>query len=84
MPMTPFMGVRISWLMLARNSPFARLADSAASFCPSMISLARLNNSAWASNRSCRSTDASRSRENDDRLVDAVRRAASGRGWWRR
>ena len=28
MPMMPFMGVRISWLMLARNSLFARLAAS--------------------------------------------------------
>ena len=36
MPMTPFIGVRISWLMLARNSLFARLAASAASSarCP--------------------------------------------------
>ena len=32
MPSTPFIGVRISWLMLARNSLFARLAASAASF----------------------------------------------------
>ena len=31
MPMTPFIGVRISWLMLARNSLLARLAASAAS-----------------------------------------------------
>ncbi len=34
MPITPFIGVRISWLMLARNSPFARFAaaeDSRAS-----------------------------------------------------
>ena len=31
MPMTPFIGVRISWLMLARKSDFARLAASAAS-----------------------------------------------------
>ena len=31
MPSTPFIGVRISWLMLARNSDFARLAASAAS-----------------------------------------------------
>ena len=31
MPMIPFIGVRISWLMLARNSLFARLAASAAS-----------------------------------------------------
>ena len=29
MPMTPFIGVRISWLMLARNSLFAWLAISA-------------------------------------------------------
>ena len=29
MPMTPFMGVLISWLMLARNSLLARLAASA-------------------------------------------------------
>ena len=28
-PMTPFIGVRISWLMLPRNSPLCRLADSA-------------------------------------------------------
>ena len=31
MPMTPFIGVRISWLMLARNSPLARVAAIAAS-----------------------------------------------------
>ena len=31
MPMTPLMGVRISWLMLARNSDLAWLAASAAS-----------------------------------------------------
>ena len=31
MPRTPFIGVRISWLILARNELFARLADSAAS-----------------------------------------------------
>ena len=31
MPMIPFMGVRISWLMLARNSVLARLAARAAS-----------------------------------------------------
>ena len=29
MPMIPFMGVRISWLIVARNSLFARLACSA-------------------------------------------------------
>ena len=33
MPMMPFIGVRISWLMLARKSLLARLAFSAASFC---------------------------------------------------
>ena len=32
MPRMAFMGVRISWLMLARNTDFARLACSAASF----------------------------------------------------
>ena len=31
MPITAFMGVRISWLMLARNSLFSRLASSALS-----------------------------------------------------
>ena len=37
MPITPFMGVRISWLMLARKSDLAWLAASAASlaFCNS-------------------------------------------------
>ena len=35
MPSTPFIGVRISWLMLARNSLLARLAASADSFAPS-------------------------------------------------
>ena len=29
MPMTPFMGVRISWLMVARKADLARLASSA-------------------------------------------------------
>ena len=32
MPMIPFIGVRISWLMFARNMPFATLAPSARSF----------------------------------------------------
>ena len=31
MPMMPFIGVRISWLMFARNSLFARLASIARS-----------------------------------------------------
>ena len=31
MPMMAFIGVRISWLMLARNSPFATVACSARS-----------------------------------------------------
>ena len=31
MPITPFIGVRISWLMLARNSDFSREFSSAAS-----------------------------------------------------
>jgi hypothetical protein len=40
MPMTPFMGVRISWLMLARNSLLARLALSASSLASSALCLA--------------------------------------------
>ena len=32
MPITPFIGVRISWLMLARNVLLARAAASAAFF----------------------------------------------------
>ena len=32
MPMIAFIGVRISWLMLARKSAFMRVAASAASF----------------------------------------------------
>ena len=32
MPMTPFMGVRISWLMFARNCDLASTASSARSF----------------------------------------------------
>ena len=38
MPITPFIGVRISWLIVARNSDFARFAASAAaSFCLSAL-----------------------------------------------
>ena len=44
MPMMPFIGVRISWLMLARKSLLARVASSAASFA--------LASSCWASARS--------------------------------
>jgi len=32
MPSTPFIGVRISWLVVARNGDLARLAQSARSF----------------------------------------------------
>ena len=46
MPMTPFIGVRISWLMFARNSDFALLAACAASLseasvcsCPRMTAV---------------------------------------------
>ena len=35
-PMMPFIGVRISWLMLARNSLFARLASIALSRAAAM------------------------------------------------
>ena len=40
--MTPFIGVRISWLMLARNSLLARFAASAASLRLAQLLLARL------------------------------------------
>ena len=42
MPMTPFIGVRISWLIVARNSLLARLAASAASRACRSSSSARL------------------------------------------
>ena len=41
MPMMPFIGVRISWLMLARNSLLDRLAASAASCARRIASSAR-------------------------------------------
>ncbi len=42
MPMTVFMGVRISWLMMARKSDLARSAASAASLaCCSACSASR-------------------------------------------
>ena len=42
-PITPFMGVRISWLMLARNSLFAFVAASAASFASISAASARFS-----------------------------------------
>ena len=42
MPITPFIGVRISWLIVARNSLLARLAASAASRACRSSSSARL------------------------------------------
>ena len=45
-PMMPCMGVRISWLMRARNSLFARLAVSAASLASRSASSARLRTKA--------------------------------------
>ena len=51
-PMTPFMGVRISWLMVARNSALARLAASAASLaCCKAISVrwrSAISRCSWA------------------------------------
>jgi len=50
MPITPFIGVRISWLMLARNSDFARVASS--SFWLSEMSAVLLSTSCcWLSRR---------------------------------
>ena len=51
-PSTPFMGVRISWLMLARNSLLARLAASAASFAPSNCLFMLLSSSVLAATSS--------------------------------
>ena len=49
MPMTPFIGVRISWLMVARNADLARLAVSASSRA---VSSGRLSRSArWCARR---------------------------------
>ena len=45
MPMMPFMGVRISWLMLARNSLLTRLASSA--FSLALVSAAFSAVSSW-------------------------------------
>ena len=42
MPITPFIGVRISWLMLARNSLLALAAECAASRAARSSALARL------------------------------------------
>ena len=39
---TAFIGVRISWLMVARNALFARLAASAASFAATSSASSRL------------------------------------------
>ena len=44
MPMMPFIGVRISWLMLARKSLLLRLADSAAS----LASVSCVSSILWA------------------------------------
>jgi hypothetical protein len=42
MPMIAFIGVRISWLMLARNSPLAMVASSARRLAISSSRSARL------------------------------------------
>ena len=53
MPITPFIGVRISWLMLARKSDFIRVDSSAASrACVSRVSFCLSSALAWASSRS--------------------------------
>ena len=63
MPMTPFMGVRISWLILARKSLFAALAALAASSARwrtatslsscAVRSLTRISSSSWWRCKSC-------------------------------
>ena len=59
MPMMPFIGVRISWLMLARNSLLARLAASAA--CSAAV--ARCSEVRSASSASASDQRASNSRQ---------------------
>ncbi len=57
MPMMPFIGVRISWLMFARNSLLARLAASAVSLAARSSAAARAFSSAraaWSANACAR------------------------------
>ena len=63
MPTIPFMGVRISWLMLARNSLLARFATSARSFAATR-SAVRAFTSASAPSRAV-TTDAVRDLDTD-------------------
>ncbi len=54
MPMITFMGVRISWLTFARNSPLARLAASAASLaCSKACCSSRRRVTSWAMPTQC-------------------------------
>ena len=54
MPRMPFIGVRISWLMFARNSDFARVAASAVSLatCNSPRALWSRFKAAWRASNS--------------------------------
>ncbi len=49
MPMIAFIGVRISWLMFARNSPFATVASSARRFAISSSLTSWASRSAFSS-----------------------------------
>ena len=60
MPMMAFMGVRISWLILARNALLARLAASAASLAWANSALVRSNSAVRCRTRSSRSSRAAR------------------------
>ena len=54
MPMTPFIGVRISWLMLARKSLLAFVAASAASFaCNNSVSARLRSLTSWMTAMKC-------------------------------
>ena len=50
-PMTPFIGVRISWLMVARNSDFALVAASSARFVLRRSSCSCVKNSVACSRK---------------------------------
>ncbi len=77
MPITPFMGVRISWLMLARNSLLARLAASAFSLASRSWTLDLTSSSVRAatvcSNWSrCRSSASSRLLDFRQHFIEGV------------
>ena len=62
MPTTPFIGVRISWLITARNSDLARLACSARSMLATISRSARSRKSSISDNSASRAASATSER----------------------